>query len=109
MNGYDIALAALNLVSVGLEAKDIQARLQTEIDNGTPHESVPALLEKWRDEAIADAESAKPGDPVPAGYKRIGSYERFDGRPSPSDAPAAQQSAETAPSEPAAPTQTASE
>jgi hypothetical protein len=66
MNGYDIALAALNLVSVGLEAKDIQARLQTEIDNGTPHEAVPALLEKWRDEAIADAASAKPGDPTPA-------------------------------------------
>lgn len=60
MNGYAIADGILLLLEVGVSIAAVRDRLAAERAKGTPESEVPGLLQQWRDEAIADAKTAKP-------------------------------------------------
>ena len=55
---YALADLILNLVSLGIQYDAIQARLAKAKLDGVADADVPALLQQWRDDAIADAAKA---------------------------------------------------
>ena len=55
---YQTANLVLNLIALGIQREAVHARLKEAEASGVPDSEVPALLKKWRDDAIAEAEKA---------------------------------------------------